>query len=415
MPPSRARWSVASSSMSRPESPSTPTNGNGARAASASRNGSRANGNTCSRRDHETLTRCKIHAWRAFFAAAAALHRGRARAAHLRRDLDPASRQAPQEIRRYHEPATREGARLRLEPRGDRAQQLGQALQQRRAGLEPRFLLALAFAAGRQALRAAQAPHRERLRLLRALRKTARRRRCGAVRQRLGLAGEEGKRPGDRHHFERRHADGARRALPAHHRRVGTRLLCRLQERAREVPQGGDQRIAELGIRREKLRPIAVRPLHGVPYPFAKDSTMNAVTQMLAPSATDMIRADHTRVLAAFHKYDIEARPATKRALVETVCFALEVHAQIEEEIFYPALRGTDSPLIDRFVPEHAEMRRLIASLRGTNPEDASDTQYDAIFMELMRSVMHHVADEETLLLPEAERVLGDEGCEPGA
>ena len=142
---------------------------------------------------------------------------------------------------------------------------------------------------------------------------------------------------------------------------------------------------------------------------------MNAVTQMLAPSATDMIRADHTRVLAAFHKYDIEARPATKRALVETVCFALEVHAQIEEEIFYPALRGTDSPLIDRFVPEHAEMRRLIASLRGTNPEDASDTQYDAIFMELMRSVMHHVADEETLLLPEAERVLGDEVCELGA
>ena len=49
--------------------------------------------------------------------------------------------------------------------------------------------------------------------------------------------------------------------------------------------------------------------------------------------------------------------------------------------------------------------RRLIARLREMEPEDAG---YDATVMELMRDVIHHVADEETILLPDAERVLAD-------
>ena len=50
-------------------------------------------------------------------------------------------------------------------------------------------------------------------------------------------------------------------------------------------------------------------------------------------------------------------------------------------------------------------MRRLVAQLRGMEPTDAA---YDSTVMELMRDVMHHVADEETILLPDAERILKD-------
>ena len=139
---------------------------------------------------------------------------------------------------------------------------------------------------------------------------------------------------------------------------------------------------------------------------------MNALLQRLAPSATDMIRADHTRVLAAFHRYDVSGSPAVKLALVNTICLALEVHAQIEEEIFYPALRSIDPGVIDKSIPEHDEMRRRIASLRQM---DASSALYDDTVMELMRNVMHHVADEETVLLPDAERSLGDRLEELGA
>ena len=139
---------------------------------------------------------------------------------------------------------------------------------------------------------------------------------------------------------------------------------------------------------------------------------MNAFTQALAPSATDLIRADHTKVLGAFHRYKMASSPARKHAIVNTVCLALEVHAQIEEEIFYPAVRAEHPAIVDKSVPEHAEMRSLIAMLRGMQPESE---EYDRTFMELMRAVMHHVADEETTLLPDAERLLGGELGELGA
>jgi len=132
----------------------------------------------------------------------------------------------------------------------------------------------------------------------------------------------------------------------------------------------------------------------------------------VGPRATDMIRADHTRVVAAFHRYKADSAPARKQAIVGMVCTALQVHAKIEEEIFYPAMRQAGSTLLNDLEPEHQEMRALIATLSGMQPTDG---QYDATFMELMRTVIHHVADEETMLLTNAETVLGERLGELGS
>lgn len=133
-----------------------------------------------------------------------------------------------------------------------------------------------------------------------------------------------------------------------------------------------------------------------------------------SPSITNMIRLDHTHVLATFHKYKVHDDPETKRGLVNAACIALEVHAQLEEEIFYPAMRGgpVDTALVEKSIPEHDEMKRLIAELRDMEPTDPA---YDQTFMELMRDVMHHVADEETTLLPDAERLIPERLSELGA
>jgi hemerythrin superfamily protein len=132
----------------------------------------------------------------------------------------------------------------------------------------------------------------------------------------------------------------------------------------------------------------------------------------LLPSATNMIRLDHTHVLSTFHQYKSGAPVRVKKGLVNTMCTALEVHAQLEEEIFYPAVRNVmKGEQIAESLQEHQEMRRLINLLRHMEPE-ARD--YDATVMALMRDVMHHVADEETLVLPEAERLLADELGELG-
>jgi hemerythrin superfamily protein len=132
---------------------------------------------------------------------------------------------------------------------------------------------------------------------------------------------------------------------------------------------------------------------------------MNRMMNRLSPGATTMIRMDHTHALMTFHRYHVDTIPDRKRAIVETLSLALEIHATLEEEIFYPAMRSIDPDLVDKSIPEHGEMKRLIEQLREMRPEERG---YDATVMELMRDVIRHVADEETKLLPDAERVLGE-------
>jgi hypothetical protein len=140
---------------------------------------------------------------------------------------------------------------------------------------------------------------------------------------------------------------------------------------------------------------------------------MNQLLSRLSTTATHMIRADHAHVLGTFHQYQASASPRVKKALADTVCIALEIHAQLEEEIFYPAMRAiADTEFVGKSVPEHQQMRELILQLRNL---EATDTTFDGTFFKLMNVVMHHVADEETLLLPTAERVLADRLGELGA
>lgn len=136
---------------------------------------------------------------------------------------------------------------------------------------------------------------------------------------------------------------------------------------------------------------------------------MNAVAQRITPSITTLIRMDHSHVLAVFHRFHPDSPPGKKSALVRNACLALQVHAQLEEEIFYPALRAVMSgdAVLDKSEPEHDQMRSLIGELRAQTQQ--SETAYDEKFFELMRLVIHHVADEETTLLPAAERLLRDQ------
>lgn len=135
---------------------------------------------------------------------------------------------------------------------------------------------------------------------------------------------------------------------------------------------------------------------------------MSAALDNMTPDITRMIRLDHSHVLAAFRRFRSRMSETRKRALVENACLGLEVHTRLEEEVFYPAMRkiAAAEAVLDKGVPEHEEMRGLIASLRAMQPIDAA---YDGTFRKLIRLVLHHVADEETVLLPLAEEHMPDE------
>jgi len=140
---------------------------------------------------------------------------------------------------------------------------------------------------------------------------------------------------------------------------------------------------------------------------------MASMLSRMSPSITNMIRMDHTHVVAAFHQFQADTPARVKKGLADNICLALEVHAQLEEEIFYPALREVSpDEVLDRAKPEHDEIRQLVARLRGLHPTDPA---FDQTVYDLMRAVLHHVADEETQLLPKAERLLAGQLSEMGA
>lgn len=132
---------------------------------------------------------------------------------------------------------------------------------------------------------------------------------------------------------------------------------------------------------------------------------MTTLRAQLLPTATNMVRLDHTHVLSTFHQYKPSAPARVRLGLAHQICLALEVHAQLEEEIFYPAVRQVAPELLADSTAEHQQMREAIARLRRLGPEEP---EHQEQLMALMRHVMHHVAEEETQVLPAAERLLGD-------
>lgn len=99
----------------------------------------------------------------------------------------------------------------------------------------------------------------------------------------------------------------------------------------------------------------------------------------LSPTITSMIRLDHIRALAAFHRYRADSPWWRKHDIVLSTCAALEIHAQLEEEIFYSAVARVlpDDETRRKSEPEQDGRRQMIGRLRAMQPDDSA---YDSSF-----------------------------------
>jgi len=119
-----------------------------------------------------------------------------------------------------------------------------------------------------------------------------------------------------------------------------------------------------------------------------------------------MLAADHKNVKALFKEFKAMKEDGSgeeKAALVKQICDALTVHAQIEEELFYPAVRAAieDEDLMDEALVEHAGAKELIAQLQQMDPDDEL---YDAKVTVLGEQINHHVEEEEGEMFPKAKK-----------
>jgi len=121
-----------------------------------------------------------------------------------------------------------------------------------------------------------------------------------------------------------------------------------------------------------------------------------------APDATTLLRADHKRVSGLFADFEKARATSKKKELVAQICSELTVHAQVEEEIFYPAVKQAlkDKELVPEATVEHATLKELIAQVEGLEPDGE---MYDARIKVLSEYVKHHVKEEHTEMFPKAK------------
>jgi hemerythrin superfamily protein len=133
--------------------------------------------------------------------------------------------------------------------------------------------------------------------------------------------------------------------------------------------------------------------------------------------AIKLLMADHDEVEALFKQFQkAKGGDSQKADIVEQICKALTVHAEIEEEIFYPAARDAlaekGEDMLDEAEVEHASIKNLVEQLQDADPDEE---MYDAKVKVLCEYVNHHVKEEEGEIFPKVKKTkmdlneLGDE------
>jgi hemerythrin superfamily protein len=126
--------------------------------------------------------------------------------------------------------------------------------------------------------------------------------------------------------------------------------------------------------------------------------------------ATDLLKKQHRQVEKLFKEVEKTEDPKQRRKLMEQITADLKMHTQIEEEIFYPAVRevGTAKAeeMIDAAFEEHHVVDLVLAELPQVDPEDE---RFEAKMTVLSELVKHHVEEEEEEMFPMAEKKLGAE------
>lgn len=135
----------------------------------------------------------------------------------------------------------------------------------------------------------------------------------------------------------------------------------------------------------------------------AKKKSASRQSNRAPRDAIALLRADHAAVKALFQQYEKTRSDDRKAALAEEICNELTVHAQIEEEIFYPATREVlrQADLLDEAAVEHNSLKWLIAQIMDAS---VGDDKFDAKVKVLNEYVEHHVKEEQNEMFPQLQK-----------
>jgi hypothetical protein len=144
-------------------------------------------------------------------------------------------------------------------------------------------------------------------------------------------------------------------------------------------------------------------------------TTQSTSTGKTAPrrsknDAIKLLTADHAKVKKMFKEFEKLSKKDDEEAKAELaaqICQELTVHAQLEEEIFYPAAREAieDDEMMNEAMVEHNSAKDLISQIQSMG---ASDPMFDATVKVLGEYVNHHVEEEQNEMFPKIEKAKVD-------
>lgn len=120
--------------------------------------------------------------------------------------------------------------------------------------------------------------------------------------------------------------------------------------------------------------------------------------------AIALLKGDHEQVKELFEKFEQTNGSATKAKIVADAIKELKVHATVEEELFYPALRqkmADEESIMDEADEEHHVAKVLIAELEKMSGDE---DHWEAKFKVLAESIRHHIKEEEGTMFKEAKK-----------
>jgi hemerythrin superfamily protein len=145
--------------------------------------------------------------------------------------------------------------------------------------------------------------------------------------------------------------------------------------------------------------------------PTAQSTTTGkTATRRTKNDVIKLLTADHAKVKKMFKEFEKLSKKDDeegKQELATQICQELTVHAQLEEEIFYPAAREAieDDELMNEAMVEHNSAKELIAQIQSMG---ASDPMFDATVKVLGEYVNHHIEEEQNEIFPKVEKAKVD-------